>query len=135
MKKIIASGPVIIENGKLLVSKDKKDNFYKIPGGTLEKSESLEECAKRELKEETGFKCNLIKKLSTMFLEKKPETNEKVKIELHHYSAKLEKSPENYNAFNYKNHKILWISIEEIKQNKYKIAPNIKFLLEKKEIK
>jgi len=36
MKYIIASGPVIIENGKLLVNKDDKDDFYKLPGGTIE---------------------------------------------------------------------------------------------------
>jgi len=39
-KFIIASGPVIIEEGKLLVNKDGKDDFYKIPGGTIEKQES-----------------------------------------------------------------------------------------------
>ena len=40
-KTIIASGPVIIENGKLLVN---KDNFYKLPGGTVEEGiEEMEE--------------------------------------------------------------------------------------------
>lgn len=44
MKYIIASGPVIIENGRLLVNKDDKDDFYKLPGGTIEEDvESLEE--------------------------------------------------------------------------------------------
>ena len=33
MKTIVASGPVIIQNGKLLVNKDDKDEFYKLPGG------------------------------------------------------------------------------------------------------
>jgi len=36
IKSIVASGPVIIQNGKLLVNKDLKDDFYKIPGGTVE---------------------------------------------------------------------------------------------------
>jgi len=43
-KTIIASGPVIIENGKLLVNKDNKDDFYKLPGGTVEEGiEEMEE--------------------------------------------------------------------------------------------
>jgi hypothetical protein len=36
-KFIIASGPVIIENRKLLVSKDNKENFYKLIGEELRK--------------------------------------------------------------------------------------------------
>jgi len=134
MRKIIASGPVIIENGKLLVTMDKKDDFYKIPGGTLEREESLEECAIRELKEETSFSCDLIKKLSTMRLKKRPKTNEIINIELHHYNAKLKNRISNYKSFNYKGHIIKWLDIEDIKNNKYSVAPNIKFLIEKGDI-
>ena len=32
-KFIVASGPVIIKDRKLLVSKDSKDDFYKLIGG------------------------------------------------------------------------------------------------------
>lgn len=134
MKKLIASGPVIIENNKLLVTKDEKDDFYKIPGGTLEIKESLEKCAIRELKEETGFSCKLIKKLPTMKLTKKPRTGEIMRIELHHYLAKLKKPVGNYNFFNYNEHLVFWLAIEEIKQGKYDVAPNIKFLIEKGDI-
>jgi len=52
-RTIIASGPVIIENGKLLVNKDNKDDFYKLPGGTVEEGiEDMEEACCREVKEE-----------------------------------------------------------------------------------
>jgi 8-oxo-dGTP pyrophosphatase MutT (NUDIX family) len=134
MKHIIVSGSVIIEDGKLLVTKDHKDEFYKIPGGTLEKDESLENCAIRELEEETGFCCEIIKKISTMNLSKNPQTKEEMKIELHHYLAKI-KEPINYSKFEYNNHKVKWLKIEEIKQGKHHIAPNIKFLIEKGDIK
>ena len=40
-KFIIASGLVIIEDQKLMVNKDDKDDFYKLPGGTIE--EGIEE--------------------------------------------------------------------------------------------
>ena len=38
-KFIVASGPVIIEDWRLLVNKDDKDDFYKLPGGTVEKGD------------------------------------------------------------------------------------------------
>ena len=135
MKKLIASGPVIIENGKLLVTMDNKDNFYKIPGGTLEKGETLEECAIRELKQETGFSCDLIKKLPTMKLTKRPGTGEIMNIKLYHYLAKLKYPISNFRSFNYKNHIVQWIDVDDIKNDKYPVAPNIKFLIERQKIK
>ena len=132
--KIIASVPVIIEEGKLLVNKDDKDDFYKLPGGTLEKGESLEECAIRELKEETGFSCELIGRLNIMHLDKNPRTKEEMQIDLHHYLARLKNKVGNYNSFEYCGHEVKWLDIEEIKQGKHNVAPNIKFLIEKGDI-
>lgn len=131
MEKIIASGAVIIHKEKILLSKDKKDDFYKIPGGRLEKNETLEECAIRELKEETGLNCKLIKKLPTKYLTKNPTTKEKTSIELHHYLAKLKSKPLNYNPYKFKNHELIWLPLEEIHSNKYSLAPNIKFLIKR----
>ena len=133
MKNIIVSGPVIIKNGKLLVSKDNKDDFYKIPGGRVEEDETLEECAKREFKEETGLECEIIKTFLTQKLTKRLGTNEIMNMSLHHYKAKLTQPIKNYNSFNYKEHKIKWLDLKNIE--KENIAPNIKFLIEKGEIK
>jgi ADP-ribose pyrophosphatase YjhB (NUDIX family) len=63
MKFVIASGPVIIENGKLLVNKDDKDDFYKIPGGRVEQGESLEDACMREVKEEINADIKILKPL------------------------------------------------------------------------
>jgi len=41
MNSIIASGPAIIENGKLLVIKDSKDDFYKLPGGKVKENDKV----------------------------------------------------------------------------------------------
>lgn len=133
MKELIASGPVIIRDGKLLVTKDQKDDFYKIPGGTLEEGESLEGCALREFPQETGFKCKLIRKLSTMELTKRPGKGEKIKISLHHYLAELISPIDNYDGFNYGDHEVRWLDIPGIKRKEYNVAPNIYFLIEKEE--
>jgi len=130
MKYIIASGPVIIENGKLLVNKDDKDDFYKLPGGTIEEGiESLEEACHRETKEENNGLIKIIKPLHPMILWKNPQSKEEMCIVLIHYKAKL---------LNKKDIKpippikeVKWLDIKEIKKGKYNVAPNIKYLIEK----
>jgi 8-oxo-dGTP pyrophosphatase MutT (NUDIX family) len=55
-KIIIASGPVIVENKKVLLNKHGDDNFWKFCGGRVEDFETdLMENAKREVKEEMGI--------------------------------------------------------------------------------
>ncbi|MEK6824056.1 MAG: NUDIX hydrolase [Nanoarchaeota archaeon] len=133
MKYIIASGPVIIEKGKLLVNKDDKDDFYKLPGGTIEEGvETLEEACHREVKEENNGLIKILRPLSPMILWKNPQSREKMCIVLIHYKAKL---------LNKKDIKpispiqeVKWLDISEIKKGKYNVAPNIKFLIKKGEI-
>ncbi|MEK6833725.1 MAG: NUDIX domain-containing protein [Nanoarchaeota archaeon] len=134
MKYIIASGPVIIEKGKLLVNKDDKDDFYKLPGGTIEENvESLEEACYREVKEEINAKIEIIKPLHPMIIWKNPQTGEKMCILLIHYLSKLKNKKEIKPVFPIK--EIKWLDIKEIKQGKYPVAPNIKFLIEKSDIR
>ncbi len=57
---IVASGPVIIENGEVLLNKHGDDDFWKFPGGRVELKDidgenSLEDACRREAKEENGF--------------------------------------------------------------------------------
>lgn len=134
MKTIIASGPVIIENGKLMVNKDNKDDFYKLPGGTIEEGvESLEEACLRETKEENNGEIEIIKPLHPMILWENPQTKEKMIILLIHYLAKLKNKKEIRAIPPIK--EVRWLDIKEIKQGKHNIAPNIKFLIEKGDIK
>lgn len=133
-KVIIASGPVIIENGKLMVNKDNKDDFYKLPGGTIEEGvESLEEACHREVKEENNAEIEIIRPLNPMILWKNPQTGEKMTILLIHYLAKLKNKAQIKPLAPTK--EITWLSIEEIKQGKHNVAPNIKFLMEKGDLK
>ena len=46
---------IVIENGKMLVSREEITDWWLIPGGGLEANETLAECCKREILEETGY--------------------------------------------------------------------------------
>ena len=133
VKFIIASGPVILEEGKLLVNKDDKDEFYKLPGGTVEVGDSLIDACHREVKEENNAEIEIIKPLNPMILYKNPQTKEEMIIVLINYQAKLLNRDEIKPRPPIK--EIKWLDIEEIKQGKHDVAPNIKFLIEKGDIK
>lgn len=132
MKTIVASGPVIIEDGKLLVNKDNKDDFYKLPGGTVEEGDSLIEACKNESRQENNAEIEIIKPLNPMVIYKNPQTNEEMTIVLIHYEAKLLNKDE-INPIE-PVQEVTWLDIKEIKQGKHNVAPNIKFLIEKGDI-
>jgi len=133
VKFIVASGPVIVEEGKLLVNKDDKDEFYKLPGGTVESGDSLIDACHRETLEENNGKIEIIKPLNPMILYKNPQTKEEMIIVLIHYLAKLLNKEEIKPISPIQ--EVKWLDIEEIKQGKHNVAPNIKFLIEKGDIK
>lgn len=133
-KIIIASGPVIIEDGKLLVNKDDKDDFYKLPGGTIEEGiEDLEEACHREVKEENNAEIEIIKPLHPVVIWKNPQTKERMAVILIHYLAKLKNKQGIKPMPPIKETR--WLDIKEIRQGKHHVAPNIKFLIEKGDIK
>jgi ADP-ribose pyrophosphatase YjhB (NUDIX family) len=131
--EIIVSGPVILKRGKLLVIKEDKDDFYKLPGGRVEKDENLEETCIREIKEEIGGEIIILEKLSTLILSENPTTHKKMRIELHHYLAEL-KNPLAINPIE-PIKEIKWLSLDQIKRKKYAISPNIRYLLEQGDLK
>jgi ADP-ribose pyrophosphatase len=67
----VAILPLIDENNFLFVRQYRKPLekiLLEIPAGKLEKGENIEECAKRELAEETGYKSDDFKKLASVYL-------------------------------------------------------------------
>ncbi len=57
---------IVIQNGKLLVSREEVTDYWMLPGGGLEKNETLEECCVREVLEETGYIVEPIKEFLVM---------------------------------------------------------------------
>lgn len=45
----------IVNNGKILISYEGMNNQLMLPGGEIEKNETLEQCVVREIEEETGY--------------------------------------------------------------------------------
>ncbi|MBI2437157.1 MAG: NUDIX hydrolase [Candidatus Magasanikbacteria bacterium] len=73
---IIAVGPIIIEDGKVLLNREIKNDgtespIFMLPGGTVENMDStLEEECYREAMEEMGMTIEIIKPLRTMLVKR-----------------------------------------------------------------
>lgn len=83
---IIASGPIIIEDGKILLNREQKPEGltpWMIPGGEVEDFDaSLEDACRREVREEMGLEIEIIKPLRPMLYKHKGRV-----IVLIHYLA------------------------------------------------
>ncbi len=128
-KFIVASGPVIIEDNKLLVVKDNKDPFYKLPGGTVKEGESLEKGCLRRAREEINADIEIVRSLMPHILYENPKTKEKMIIILINYLAKLNNKEEIRPLPPSRD--IKWIDIKDIKQGRGNVSPNVKALVRK----
>ena len=119
-KIIIASGPVIVENNKVMLNKSGKDNFWKFCGGQIEEKEfNLKDTARREVKEEMGIKIEILNNNPYFFYTEKEIDGNQVSIILVHFLAKRigEIIPgEDIREWR-------WIDINDL--NKEDLAPNI----------
>lgn len=131
MTTIAVSGPIISENGNLLTVMEGNDCFYKIPGGTVELGESPEDACLREAREEINAEIKIVKPLHPMILWKNPQTRDQMCIVLLHYKAELLNNDQVRPVDPVK--ELKWIPINKIRE--HNVAPNIKFLLERGDIK
>ncbi len=123
---IIASGPVIIENGKVLLNKEKKENgritTWLFPGGEVESFDiSLEEACKREVMEEMGIEVEIIQPLKSMLIHR-PDHPEKLVILIHYLAKRIGeiKPGENIVEWN-------WFDINNLPED---CAPNVRAVVE-----
>ncbi len=125
-KAVIASGPIIIKNKKMLVVLDDKDPFLKFPGGSIFKGKSLKETCKIETMQEIRCSIDIIKETEPLMLWKKPHTGEKIPVVLIHWLAKLKKGQVPRKGKHTR--EILWINS---RYKGYELAPNVKYFLKK----
>jgi len=89
LKIIIASGPVIVENNKVLLNKHGDDDFWKFCGGRVEEDEiNLKNAAKREVKEEMGINVEILNNTPYFFYTEKEIEGAQVSVILAHFLAK-----------------------------------------------
>lgn len=89
LKIIIASGPVIVENNKVLLNKHGADDFWKFCGGRVEDYElDIKETAKREAKEEMGLEIEIMNEEPFFFYTEKEIDGALASVILIHFLAK-----------------------------------------------
>lgn len=84
----IASGPVIIESGRVLLDKHGDDNFWKFPGGALSDNVAPRDQALREAREELGLELELEGEPFIIALNRERQ-GQLEHVVLIHYRAKL----------------------------------------------
>ncbi len=88
-KIIIAAGPVIVENNKVLLNKHGDTVFWKFCGGRVESYEqNLIANAKREVKEEMGIDIEILNDEPFITFSRKETADGKIDIILVHFLAK-----------------------------------------------
>ncbi len=88
-KIIIASGPVIVEDGKVMLNQHGDTEFWKFCGGTVEDFDiNLLETARREVKEEMGVDIEVINPEPFIIYAKKEKVDGDCDVILVHYLAK-----------------------------------------------
>lgn len=88
---IIASGPIIIEENKILLNRENKPEGitpWMIPGGEMEDFDAtLEDTCKREAKEEMGIEIEILKPMSPMII--KLAEKQRVIVLIHYLAKRL----------------------------------------------
>jgi ADP-ribose pyrophosphatase YjhB (NUDIX family) len=117
---IIASGPVIVENNKVLLNKDAKDNFWKFCGGRIEDLEiNVKDTAIRRVKEEMGLNIEFLNEVPYFFYTEKEKDGQKMSVILIHFLAKrLNEVTAGEGIIDWR-----WIELKDL--NKELLAPNI----------
>jgi 8-oxo-dGTP pyrophosphatase MutT (NUDIX family) len=120
----VKAGCVVVnENKEVLLVGDKEGKIWAFPKGHAEDGETLEQVALREVKEETGYEVEIIKRLSDVTYPH-GETGELIRVAI--FEAKpVEKTNEGE-----RNIQSLWFPINKAKEIIYK---NLAFLLDELE--
>ena len=124
----VRAAGIMIHNGKILVHKDIKSDFYALIGGRVQIGENSAETLKREIKEELGKDIEIIGYISTIenFFEVKGSKYYEImfvyKIEFtNEEDKKIEYTMENVEGNNYLKYE--WIDLNKI--NEYKLLPKV----------
>jgi 8-oxo-dGTP diphosphatase len=66
MNRVHAAGGVVLRDGRVALVHRPRYDDWSLPKGKLDPGESSEEAALREVEEETGLRCRLVRELPTV---------------------------------------------------------------------
>jgi len=118
-KIIIASGPVIVEEGRVMLSQHGDTDFWKFCGGQVKDNETLQETAIRRVSEEMGIGIEILDETPYLMHTQKETPEGKIDVILVHYLAK--RIGEVQSGAEVREWK--WIPLENLE--KENLAPNI----------
>ena len=120
-KIIIVSGPVIVENNKVLLDKDNKEDIWKFCGGRVKENESLVTTAKRRSKEELGIDIEFLDENPYMTFAEKETADGSMDVILAHFLART--TGEIKPGADIREWK--WIPLSDLENEEPLLAPNI----------
>jgi 8-oxo-dGTP diphosphatase len=88
-EKVAAGGVVLDQKGRVLIVHRGRYDDWSFPKGGVDEGESLEQAALREVKEEAGLECEIVRKLASsryFFTTRKGQTRLKV---VHYFLMKI----------------------------------------------
>ncbi|MGE6752706.1 NUDIX domain-containing protein [Rossellomorea sp. NPDC071047] len=113
MDEWIGASALCMHEGRLLMvlqGKEEEEKRWSVPSGGRESSESLQECCKREVWEETGYDVEIGRHLYSKW------GNEgSISIRIHYYEVRLLGGEATIQDPDQLIHKIKWISLQELK--------------------
>lgn len=113
MKLHISSGAVVFKKGKdrpkILILKRIKGPTYHLPKGTRKIRETLSQTALREVKEETGYKIEILEYLGWLS-SRAVQKGQRVKKRTHYF---LGKALEEVGSKDKEHDQVLWVSLEK----------------------
>ena len=131
----VLSRAVIIDQSKILLCKttDLENNFYFLPGGHIEHGESARNSLVRELKEETGFDCEIKRFLGCIEYSFEPGKNSI--CHNHEYNfifeAKSDNLKSNKKILSPENHiELIWVLVSNLNEIDFRPDPLRKSMLQ-----
>jgi len=117
-KIVIASGPVIVEDNKVLLNQSSGDAYWKFCGGQPLTNETLQENSQRRVKEEMGIDVKVINpEPFFLFIQQRKKGVEKDIVLIHWLSARIGKINSGLDV-----QKWDWFMLDKLPEN---LAPNI----------
>ena len=126
MEKIVAAGGLVINKDKELLMIFRRGK-WDLPKGKLDEGETIDECAVREVKEETGLKKLRIKKfLGVTYHEYFDQyIKEEVRKETHWFEMRAKRKQKLIPAYDEDILKIEWVTIRKVPEKLTNSYPNI----------